>query len=101
MEKLKRVQEHFKFKLTDSWGECDFYIYEESTADGYSVYIASDSVQNINVNENIYYYDSDLSEPLIEHIECIGEKEETIYVDNMDAFFVEEAIEKLNELIDQ
>ena len=36
MKKLKAVQEYFKFILTDEWSnDCDFYIYEETTADGY------------------------------------------------------------------
>ena len=104
MEKLKAAQEHFKFRLTDDWSnECNFYIYEESTADGYSVYIATEDTSNINVNENVYYYDSDLAHALTEFIKDIeySREKQIIYIDDISAQFVEEAIEELNELINK
>ena len=54
---------HFDLTLTDTWSTgCDHYIYEESTADGYSVWVSTHDVNgNICVSENIFYYDNDLS----------------------------------------
>jgi hypothetical protein len=104
MKKLKKVQEHFKFRLTDHWSnECNFYIWEESTADGYSVFIATHNVDKINVNENVYYYDSDLADALTEFIKYIeySREKQIIYIDDISAQFVEEAIEELNELINK
>ena len=108
MQNLKEVENYFNFKLTDSWSDdCDFYIYEETTRDGYSVYIATDDIGNINVNEHIYYYDSDLKDGLIEHItlfNCVkdvAKKKEIIYIDDIYSTFVYEAIEELNELMEQ
>ena len=102
MENLKEVENYFNFKLTDEWGLQDFYIYEESTADGYSVYIATDNPENINVSEDVYYYDSDLKDALVEYIDygCKLNKD-VIYIDDLEAYFVEEAIQELTEIMEQ
>ena len=60
---------------------------------------------NIHVNENVNYYDSDLSDALVEFIRynfedsAKSKKPVTIYVDDMDSVFVEEAITELEELM--
>lgn len=59
----KVVCKHFDLELTDDWSnDCSHYIYEESTADGYSVYVSThDGNGNICVSENVFYYDNDLA----------------------------------------
>ena len=102
MENLKEVENYFNFKLTNEWGLQDFYIYEESTADGYSVYIATDNNENINVSEDVYYYDSDLKDALVEYIEYSSKlNKNIIYIDDLEAYFVEEAIQELTEIMEQ
>jgi len=102
MKNLEQVKKHFNFKLTDNWSnECDFYIYEESTADGYSVYIATDNIDNLCVSENVYYYDSDLKDALIDYIKYIDKEVGTIYIDDLHATFIDEAIQELNELMEE
>lgn len=63
---MKVVCKHFDLELTDTWqNNCDHYIYEESTADGYTVYVSTHDAQgDICVSENIFYYDNDLSAEL-------------------------------------
>ena len=63
---MKVVCKHFDLELTDTWQSgCDHYIYEESTADGYTVYVSTHDAQgDICVSENIFYYDNDLSAEL-------------------------------------
>ena len=62
-----KVLKHFGAKIVDEWSnECDFYIYEESTADGYSIFVAAQNPSHIIVEENIYYYDSDLGDALLD-----------------------------------
>ena len=57
------VLKHFDLELTDDWSnDCDHYIYEESTADGYTVWISTHDTNNINVNEDVNYYDGNLAE---------------------------------------
>jgi len=103
MKKLKAVQEYFKFILTDELSnDCDFYIYEETTADGYSVYIATSNINETHVNEDVYYYDSDLDHALVEFITYAeGEQKKTIYVDDIDSDHIERAIEELYEQINK
>jgi len=80
---------HFGAKIVDEWSnECDFYIYEESTADGYSIFVAAQNPSHIIVEENIYYYDSDLGDALLDALrygEC-----KNIYIDDPSAYWVEE-----------
>ena len=63
---MKVVCKHFDLELTDTWQSgCDHYMYEESTADGYTVYVSTHDAQgDICVSENIFYYDNDLSAEL-------------------------------------
>ena len=82
----KQVLEYFECEITDQWQNPDFSIYEESTADGYSVWIATDDDKSINVNEDVYYYENELNDVLYDAIPDYN----NIYCDNYD--FVEDAI---------
>ena len=56
------VCKHFDLELTDEWSnDCDHYIYEEDTSDGYTVYVSTHDMKTINISENVYYYDNDLA----------------------------------------
>jgi hypothetical protein len=81
-----QVLAHFDCEITDQWQNPDFSIYEESTADGYSVWIASADTNRININEDVYYYDSELPDVLYEAIPDYNR----IYCDNED--IIEDAI---------
>ena len=81
-----QVLAHFECEITDQWQNPDFSIYEESTADGYSVWIATDDDKHINVNEDVYYYENELHDVLYDAIPDYN----NIYCDNYD--FVEDAI---------
>ena len=81
-----QVFAHFDCEITDQWQNPDFSIYEESTADGYSVWIASANTRNININEDVYYYDSELPDVLYEAIPDYNR----IYCD--DEHIIEDAI---------
>jgi len=86
------VLKHFDAELTDQWqSNCDYYIYEESTADGYSVFVACYDTNSICVNEDIHYYDSDLSGKLQDAIKDGFE----IYVDDLHQDFIDDAIQEL------
>ena len=88
----KLILEYYDAELTDQWQQnCDYYIYEESTADGYSVFVACYDTSSISVNEDIHYYDSDLSNKLQDAIKDSGE----IYVDDYYQDFIDDAIQEL------
>ena len=63
---MKVVCKHFDLELTDDWSnDCDHYIYEENTSDGYTVYVSlHDANANVCVSENVFYYDNDLGAEL-------------------------------------
>jgi hypothetical protein len=48
----------------DYTSNADYYVYPETTADGYEVFIATYDDRNICVNEHVHYYDGDLSTEL-------------------------------------
>ena len=86
------ILKHYDAELTDQWqSNCDYYIYEESTADGYSVFVACYDTSSISVNEDIHYYDSDLSSKLQDAIKDGFE----IYVDDLHQCFIDDAIQEL------
>ena len=90
---LEKLQNHYEFELTDSYNRTpDYSIYTETTADGYEVFIAtSGDGRNICINEDVYYYDSDLSDPLYD---AMMNYNELIYVDDLEAYYVQDAIER-------
>ena len=97
------VLKHFSVELTDDYNSnADFYIYEESTADGYSVFVATHDQNSININENVYYYDSDLSDALEEFIKYSNGDEdnpEIIYVDDLHQHFIDDTMGQLFEYL--
>jgi len=97
------VLNHFNVELTDDYNSnADFYIYEESTADGYSVFVATHNQNSININENVYYYDSDLSDALEEFIKYSNGDEdypEIIYVDDLHQHFIDDTMGRLFEYL--
>ncbi len=97
------VLKHFNVELTDSYGgSADFYVYEESTADGYSVFVATHDQSVVNVNENVYYYDSDLSDALVDFMKYSNGSEDypnVVYVDDLNQQFIDDAIVQLFEYL--
>ena len=112
------VLNHFGVKFTTGFNnDAEFSIYEESTADGYSVLVATHDVRNISICEDVHYYDTDLADRLAEFIQNSNGDEdfpEYVYVDDDGADFIDYAIEQvfayqserleeevINELIDE
>ena len=95
------VLHHYGYKLVDEWNDnAEYFIYEESTADGYSVYIATANPRQINISEDVHYYDLDLGEMLAEAIKWGNNDpgdQEKIYVDDLGAQYVQDAMEQLFE----
>jgi len=114
----KAVLKYYGIEFTNTYGsKADFNIYEESTVDGYTIWIATHNTNNICISEDVHYYDGDLSSTLVEFIKYSNGDEdfpEIVYVDDLDASFIDYAIEELftelaekfeeevvNELIDE
>ena len=104
-DSLKKLQDYYDFELTDNYNRTpDYSIFAESTADGYEVWVAtSGDGRNICINEDVYYYDSDLSDPLYD---AIMDYNELIYVDDLEAYYVQDAVDRaweafITEMIDE
>ncbi len=93
---MKVVCKHFNLTLTDDWSsDCDHYIYEESTADGYTVYVSSHDSMICNVSENVFYYDNDLSAELKQAIHDNDHGDVKIYVSYIYEDYITDAIRDL------
>ena len=95
----KSVLDYYGVKLTSNYTwDAEFSIYEESTVDGYSVWIATCDTKQINICEDVHYYDSDLGDALAEAMKYSNgdsEDPEIFYIEDEHANFVNEAIEQL------
>tara|TARA_R110001632_G_C11035440_1_gene382495 strand:- start:43 stop:498 length:456 start_codon:yes stop_codon:yes gene_type:complete len=95
----ENVLKHYGVELTNNWTEkAEYYMYEETTSDGYSVYVATDDTSSISVCEDVYYYDNELSDVLEQQIKWSNGDEdypEIIYVDDLYQDFIDGAIEEL------
>lgn len=99
----RNVLNHYGIELTDNWtAKAEYYIYEETTKDGYTVYVATNDTDSISICEDVYYYDSDLGDALEEQIKYSNGDEdypEVIYVDDLYQGFIDHAIENLFEYL--
>ncbi len=90
-EALKVIQDHYDFELTGDWnGTPDYSIYTETTADGYEVWVATTGDgRNVCINEDVHYYENDLADKLAE---AMTDYNEQIYVDDLDSYYVQDAV---------
>ena len=86
----------------DNFNRGDFKVYSETTADGYEVYVATHDDQNVNIQDDVYYYDSDLTDVIMEQLE----DHYSVYIDSylyediyMDDKFEEYFNENVEEIV--
>ena len=95
----QNVLDHYGVKITSDWtNSADFYMYSESTADGYEIWIATHKYDEINPSENIYYYDHYFGDALNEFIRYANgdiDFPEVVYVDDIDAEFIEDTLQNM------
>jgi hypothetical protein len=79
-EQLSTVLDHFDAEITHDFMNGQIKFYEETTADGYSIYVATEDVNNVSICDDVFYYDSDryskLEDAVIDGL--------TIYIDEYD-----------------
>ena len=87
---LYAVQDYYDTELVDQWPNyADYWVYAESTRDGYEVFVATHNPDSISINEDVHYYENDLAGELEDAIADGGK----IYVDDLDAYYVTEAVQ--------
>ena len=94
-DKLSKLELEYGYNIVSDWQNCDAYFYTDETKDGYQIWIAAEDETRINVNEDVYYYDSQWFEKLADYLRdgCI------VYIDSytQDEYGFEEVIEALYE----
>jgi hypothetical protein len=61
---IKLVTDHLGLSIShdiDDFDNVDCSIYNESSADGYDLYVCTNDTRNVSICENVYYYDHDLA----------------------------------------
>ena len=95
---IKVVKEHFNFRIDDNaYNSYDIAAYTESTADGYEVYVVTNDMQSININEDVYYYESDVAQAIIDEIIGYGGGDTVVYADQyfLDEIYFDDAMADL------
>ena len=66
---IKIAKQALGLEITDSFdSSCDLYCYTENTVDGYDVWVLTHSLGDVNICENVYYYESDLARAVMEEV---------------------------------
>jgi hypothetical protein len=101
---IEAVKSYYGLKVDENaYDSADVYAFEETTADGYSVYVVTHDMRSICVSEDVYYYDSDVAEAIMEMVRysngyC------TLYADQYfldDIYFDDVLLEEFQEVADQ
>jgi hypothetical protein len=94
-DRISKLKDHYGFEIVADWDKCDAYFYNDTTADGYEVWIATEQEGNVCINEDVYYYETEWFEKLADYLRdgC------RVYVDSysQDEYGFEEVIEALYE----
>tara|TARA_Y100001972_G_scaffold101434_1_gene126307 strand:+ start:320 stop:775 length:456 start_codon:yes stop_codon:yes gene_type:complete len=62
---IELIKKHLEISIStsiDDWDNVDCNIYSESTADGYEVYVCTNTPSKPVICEEVYYYEHDLTE---------------------------------------
>ena len=107
MEKKRKVElllDHMGSSITHNYNDmynCDYCLLSENTADGYEVYSYKEPHEELNINENIYYYNTQLGERVVE---SLMEGNKTVFLDDLeyDGLFIQELLlEEFEEYVDE
>ena len=81
-----KVLNHYEARVDDRWADQDLYVYEESTRDGYSVWVCTHNPNSICINEDVYQYEQ--STDVINRFEEAIRNGQSVYCDDED--FIEQ-----------
>ena len=101
---IEAVKKYYGLTIDDNaYDSADVYAYEETTADGYSVYVVTMDMRSICVSEDVYYYESDVPSAIMEMLSnsnghCV------LYADQYfldDIYFDDVLLEAFQEIADK
>ena len=93
---IELIKNHLEISIStdiNDFENNDCAIYTESSADGYDLYVVTNDTRNVNVCENVFYYDHDIANQFSEQIRY-GDR--TFYIDDSiyeDCYFEDKLIE--------
>jgi hypothetical protein len=79
--KIELVKEFYDLNIThnvNNFENVDCTIYNESSADGYDLFVITNNPNHVNICEDVFYYDHDLTQRFNDHIRW---GDETFYID--------------------
>jgi len=98
---IDAVKKYYGITIDENaYQNADIYAFEETTADGYSVYVVTHDMKSICVSEDVYYYDSDVAEAIMEMINY-SNGHATIYADQYfldDIYFDDMLLESFSDI---
>ena len=101
---IEAVKSYYGLKIDENaYDSADVYAFEETTADGYSVYVVTHDMKSICVSEDVHYYDHSVAEAIMEMVRysngyC------TLYADQYfldDIYFDDNLLEEFSEIAEQ
>jgi len=98
---IEAVKSYYGLKIDENaYQNADVYAYEETTVDGYSVYVVTHDMRGVNICEDVYYYDNDVAEAIMEMVtNCNGHC--VLYADQWfldDIYFDDMLLEEFSEI---
>ena len=101
---IEAVKKYYGLTIDeDAYGSADVYAYEETTADGYSVYVVTGDMNSVCIAEDVYYYESDIPSAIMEYVEYAN-GHCTLYADQYfldDIYFDDVLLESFQEIADK
>ena len=98
---IDAVKKYYGLTIDENaYQSADIYAYEETTADGYSVYVVTHDMKSICVSEDVYYYESDLPSAIMEQI-SYSNGDCTLYADQYfldDIYFDDVLLESFSDI---
>ena len=101
---IEAVKKYYGLKVDENaYMNADVYAYEETTADGYSVYVVTGDMNSVCIAEDVYYYESDIPSAIMQYVEYAN-GHCTIYADQDfldDIYFDDMLLESFQEVADK
>ena len=97
MNKIDLIKKHLSFSISteiNDWSYVDCRVYNESTADGYDVWVVTNQPNHPIICEDVYYYDHDIADAVREQIRY---GDESFYIDEdiYNDCYMEDMLEEL------
>ena len=100
---IKLITDHLGLSIShdiSDFENVDCSIYNESSADGYDLYVCTNDTRNVSICENVYYYDHDLANAFEQQVRW-GDR--TFYIcDTLyeDCYFEDALLEAFGEYVE-